>query len=132
MNRLLCQALGNEVHLGRLLISLVNVARFSLKRTDIDSIAALIARDKELTIVGEAMEKLSDIFEVAKRSSDFGNGRFVRNIIEQAKMAQAGRLVAMDYDLVTDKDIVTLCAEDVEMPLACSVRAMSRGDIGFR
>jgi len=94
-------------------------------------IATLIAREKGLSIAEDAMEKLSGIFEVAKRNSDFGNGRFVRNIIEQAKMAQASRLVAMDYDVVTDKDITTIREEDVEMLPACAKQVEAGRHIGF-
>ena len=31
-------------------------------------------------------------------------------------MAQANRLVNMDYDKISDNDIFTLCAEDIELP----------------
>lgn len=79
-------------------------------------IAAHIASDKGLTLTGEAMDKLSSIFEVAKNQEDFGNGRYVRNLIEQARMAQASRLVAMDYDAVTRDDIATLLPEDIVPP----------------
>jgi len=79
-------------------------------------IAAHIANDKGLTLTGEAMDKLSSIFEVAKNQEDFGNGRYARNLIEQARMAQASRLVAMDYDAVTRDDIATLLPEDIVPP----------------
>lgn len=79
-------------------------------------IAAHIAEGKGLKLTDEAMEKLSTIFDVARNQPDFGNGRYARNIIEQARMAQASRLVAMDYDSVTRKDIATLCPEDITAP----------------
>jgi hypothetical protein len=41
----------------------------------------------------------------------------VRNVIEKAKMAQASRLVAMDYSSVTSEDIKTIVASDIEMPI---------------
>ncbi|MFQ9408724.1 MAG: hypothetical protein ACLR10_06990 [Oscillospiraceae bacterium] len=34
---------------------------------------------------------------------DFGNGRYVRNILEKAKMAQATRLLTQDYESLTQK-----------------------------
>jgi hypothetical protein len=40
----------------------------------------------------------------------------VRNILEKAKMAQASRLVAMNYDLITMEDVKTIVASDIEMP----------------
>lgn len=47
---------------------------------------------------------------------DFGNGRYVRNIIEKARMAQAERLVENYSEQLTDKEICTLTAEDIEIP----------------
>lgn len=72
--------------------------------------------------------KLASIFETARRQTDFGNGRYVRNILEKAKMAQATRLLAEDYEGLTKKDITTLCAEDIEMP---EIAAPARPRIGF-
>ena len=81
-------------------------------------IAELIAKKSNMRFTDEAKIKLKDLFVESKKSADFGNGRFVRNVFEKAKMVQANRLVSMDYDKITDKDIVTLCAEDIEEPIA--------------
>ena len=56
------------------------------------------------------------MFEAASKNADFGNGRFARNILEKAKMAQANRLMKMDFDMITDKDLTTIIADDIEMP----------------
>ncbi len=79
-------------------------------------IARLIAKKKGLTLTDEASEKLSGIFDTARKDSDFGNGRYVRNAIEKARMAQATRLLSMDYDLVGKKEISTILAGDIEIP----------------
>lgn len=79
-------------------------------------IAALVAKEKALTLSDEAAEKLLSLFESARKQADFGNGRYVRNVIEKAKMALAGRLVHMDLNTVSDRDIATICAEDIEQP----------------
>ena len=40
-------------------------------------------------------------------------------ILSKAKMAQATRLLSMDFDSITKKDVATVCAEDIEeMPLS--------------
>ena len=88
---------------------------------DLCGIAKLIAKNKGLELTNEAVEKLKDIFSLAIKQSDFGNGRFVRNVIEKAKISQLNRLLEMDYDKVTDKDIKTICAEDIEISLASKV-----------
>ena len=92
------------------------------------SIAALTARKKGLHLDDRAQEKLASVFETARRQADFGNGRYVRNIIEKAKMAQATRLLAKDYESLTQEDITTLSAEDIEMP---EIAAPARPRIGF-
>ena len=49
-------------------------------------------------------------------------------MIEKAKIAQATRLIAADYESVTQKDIITLCAEDIETP---KFSAQVKPKIGF-
>ena len=65
---------------------------------------------------------------MAKNISDFGNGRYARNVIEQAKISQATRLLSKNFDLMTSEDITTLHAEDIEMP---AVPKTSKRQIGF-
>ncbi len=79
-------------------------------------ITDLIAKKKGLILADDAKEKLRGIYDIAVRDDDFGNGRYVRNIIEKAKMAQASRLVTMDYDSITMEDVKTIVASDIEMP----------------
>lgn len=92
------------------------------------SIAALAARKKGLHLGDRAQEKLASVFETARKQMDFGNGRYVRNILEKAKMAQATRLLTQDYESLTQKEITTLCAEDIEMP---EIATPARPRIGF-
>lgn len=92
------------------------------------SIAALAARKKGLHLDDRAQEKLASVFETARKQMDFGNGRYVRNILEKAKMAQATRLLTQDYESLTQKEIMTLCAEDIEMP---EIATPARPRIGF-
>ena len=77
-------------------------------------IAELIANEKGLHIESAAKEKLAKIFETAAKFSDFGNGRYARNMIEKAKMAQADRLIRMEFEKITEKDVFTLVADDFE------------------
>ena len=79
-------------------------------------IAELIANEKGYCIEQNAKEKLSGIFDAASKSSDFGNGRYARKIIEKAKMAQADRLINMEFEKITEEDVFTLKTEDFELP----------------
>ena len=81
------------------------------------SIADLIAKKKGLILADDTHEKLQKIFSAALKESDFGNGRYVRNVIEKAKMAQATRLVEMDYSTITCEELRTIVAADIEMPV---------------
>lgn len=76
-------------------------------------IAALIGKGKGVSFDNEAMEKLKNIFESASKESDFGNGRYVRNILEQAKMNQASRLLELDFEKITSDEISTIKAVDI-------------------
>lgn len=95
---------------------------------DLCGIARLMADKKSLKLTDDAFEKLNGIFENARTQSDFGNGRYVRNVLEKAKLAQATRLVHTDYDKITDEDILTIRAEDIEVP---SIGGNTRKSIGF-
>ena len=62
--------------------------------------------------------KVMPILSKARSDPDFGNGRYVRNLIERARMKQAGRLLEMDIDSVTTEQATRLIADDFEVPAA--------------
>ena len=80
------------------------------------AIADHIAHQQKLTLSTEALRKLQGVFTEAVKQSDFGNGRYARNLIEKAKMAQANRLMSADLTTITDDQLHTLCAEDIDEP----------------
>lgn len=79
-------------------------------------IAALIGKNKGISLEDTALQKLGTIFETARKQSDFGNGRYVRNVLEQAKMNQASRLLEYDFDDITTEEITTIKAVDIVIP----------------
>ena len=92
-------------------------------------IAALIARKSGFKLAEGVREKLAEVFDIAKTSADFGNGRYARNVIEKARMAQASRLVRMDLENIVKDELITIRAEDIEIP---AVKANKRTvHIGF-
>lgn len=91
-------------------------------------IAELIAEKSELTLADGTKEKLLPILKSATTQEDFGNGRFVRNLMEQAKMKQANRLLKMNIDSVTKDDITTILPEDFEIPI---IKENKKQCIGF-
>lgn len=76
-----------------------------------------------------ARQKLYAILEEARTSSDFGNGRYVRNLVEQSQMEHASRLIQMNYEDVTTEMMTTLCAEDIPVPERKEILCKRR--IGF-
>lgn len=93
-------------------------------------ITRFLAKQKKLELTDEAMEKLAKIYEAARSEKDFGNGRFVRNMLEKAQMAQARRLLTMDPEAVTEKDVRTVEAADIEEPVM-NLQREERRKIGF-
>lgn len=91
------------------------------------SIAENISKKKGLYLADSAMEQLRKNFEVVRDSSDFGNGRYVRNIIEKAVLTQASRLLKMDYDKITSDDARTICGEDIEPPKVVKTEKIKMG-----
>ena len=92
-------------------------------------IGELLARRSGRKLDADVREKLLPELALACQQEDFGNGRFMRNVVEQAKMAQASRLVLMDVAQVGREDIALLKAEDFQMELA--PRQRTRKMIGF-
>ena len=92
-------------------------------------IARVMAEKDGLVLTDGATSKLYEAFNIAKDEPDFGNGRYVRNVIEKARMAQARRLLKMDFDLVKRKDVATICADDIDIPIKTQMR--NKGKIGF-
>lgn len=80
-------------------------------------IAGLIGKDKGVILTNEALGKLNTIFEDARQHSGFGNGRYVRNIIELSKMNQASRIAQMNDTDLTLKELQTLDISDIEAPI---------------
>lgn len=92
----------------------VNFPDYSLD--ELVGIMRLMVKNQKLTLEPESEPVIRDILAEACTSEDYGNGRFVRNMLEKARMKQATRLVGMDPDSVTADDIRTLTATDFEMP----------------
>ena len=92
-------------------------------------IAKHIGKSKGITITDKAITKLSALFETARQNDDFGNGRYVRNVIELSKMNQASRLIKMGPDKITEKELTVICEADIETPAVKTEPAKRK--IGF-
>lgn len=95
------------------------------------SIANLMAENNGLTISKGAKDKLKDLFKAVTQEENFGNGRYVRNIIEQARMTQAERLIKMDFESVTQNDLTTLIDQDIDIAHPSTPDNKKLNKIGF-
>ena len=82
-------------------------------------IARMIAASRGLSLSDDAICKLDNIFSDARKNSDFGNGRYARNLIEKAQMAQTNRLLKGDINSINDEILSTITADDIETPKNC-------------
>ena len=76
-------------------------------------ILQVMAKERELELDPATLEKCRDIFADAAKQEDFGNGRYVRNLLEAAVIRQADRLVAeQERHPITKQMAQSLSAED--------------------
>lgn len=76
-------------------------------------IAKHIASQNGLSFTDEANDKLEHIFGLARQNTDFGNGRFARNIVETAQMTQINRIICSGSDHIENRNISLITAEDI-------------------
>ena len=95
-------------------------------------ILELMAKDKGLAIGAAAKKKCLDIFSNACTQADFGNGRFVRNLLEQATMRQSSRIMK-DYkgEKIGKKELSILTARDFAVNIAELYQKKEEKHIGF-
>lgn len=86
----------------------------------------LMANENEMLLAEGVEDKISKLFEEARKNSDFGNGRYARNVFEQARMKQASRLVSMSEEELTEQAIRTLTVEDFSTAPVATTKQESR------
>ena len=79
------------------------------------SILRLFASNDNLMLSTDAEALAYKIFEISSKDKNAGNGRFVRNIFEKAKMRHASRIIRHN-DNMSFEDIRMLTADDFEIP----------------
>jgi SpoVK/Ycf46/Vps4 family AAA+-type ATPase len=71
-----------------------------------------IAGNNGYKMADDTYEKLIPIFEASVGTTNHGNGRYARNLVEKAQLAQALRLSKCDLSALTGDELLTLKAED--------------------
>ena len=94
-------------------------------------ITRLMLEKKKISITDAAMNKLKAYYEVARESNDYGNGRFVRKLLEEAEMNLAQRLYELDKTEITTELLTTI--EECDIPENSeSKKNTKKNPIGFR
>ncbi|MBQ8540863.1 MAG: AAA family ATPase [Clostridia bacterium] len=94
-------------------------------------IARLFAKRGENVFSEGCEEKLLEMFEIATKEKDFGNGRFVRNVMEHAEMARASRLAKMELSKIGERDLDTFLPEDFKAQYTKKTESKTKQQIGF-
>lgn len=80
------------------------------------AIFELQARQKGMLYTDAVLDVVRGVIPPAPRAHNFGNGRFIRNVLEEAISNQATRLSTRDPDSLTERDLRELLPEDVKPP----------------
>ena len=92
-------------------------------------IALLMAKKRDVILTENAVKKMKRIFESAVGKVDFGNGRYVRNVVDLARINQATRLSKLNIKKITEQTFKTIDEEDIELP--CVAEAANNKIMGF-
>lgn len=77
----------------------------------------LMMKEREYTMTKAAERTVLGIFKKAQYVENFGNGRFARNVLEQASMRQSARLMKSGFSDVNDKaTLFRLEKDDFNLP----------------
>lgn len=83
---------------------------------ELTDIFKLMARRRGFEITEEVAEHCKKLFKRVAKKKNFGNGRFVRTLLEQAWLKQAQRLVKKTEDeSVTKEDLTSFLVEDFDV-----------------
>lgn len=94
---------------------------------ELGEILDLMCEERGYQLTDASREKCASIFEAAVKTPNFGNGRFVRNLLEQATLRQAKRLMETDANIEKEQGLLLL-PEDFE---TLAIPSPTENRIGF-
>ena len=95
-------------------------------------IAVAMLKEQNLKLDESAIPRVKSIIASGCRQGNFGNGRYVRNILDKAKMKQASRLVAKNSLFITNDNINILTSDDFDFLTPEYMKVTNkRNSIGF-
>ena len=75
-------------------------------------IVELSTKANKRLLTDSSTHQVQQILREAMTQPNFGNMRFARSLVEKAMLRQAGRVMALPAEKVTDEDIHYLTADD--------------------
>lgn len=93
------------------------------------AITRRIAHENGYRLEPDVLESLRPVYESARLEKDFGNGRFVRNLVENAELVRAAAVFDRKMEGVSLDDCFTLAAGDFEAP--APAHRTKTGRLGF-
>ncbi|MBR7075940.1 MAG: AAA family ATPase, partial [Lachnospiraceae bacterium] len=106
----------------------INFDDYSLD--EMSEIAKLMVSKKSMTITDAALEKVRSNLTKIKKGAQRGNGRAVRQLLEEAEMNLSDRLIQLDPDTLTREMISTIDVEDI--PDEVEEKTSEKEPMGFR
>ena len=103
---------------------------------EMTDIFSIMLKEQGYTCSTDFLDKARNLFSEAVKHTEFGNGRFARNLLEQSIMKQSARLMRLNADTSTSsrtlrrKELITLLAEDLAVESVQNYRVEKPG-IGF-
>ena len=76
-------------------------------------ITRIMLSRKQMKATDAAMDKLRELYDRARKEDDYGNGRYVRKVLEEAEMNLAQRIMLLDESEITTELITTIDACDI-------------------
>ena len=99
---------------------------------DLLAILELMLKEREHSLTSDAKMQILTVFKEAVKQVEFGNGRFVRNLLEQMIMQQSFRLFSEGNVKEWDKESISLLtAADVPTNMVTITKTQDNS-IGFR
>ena len=96
-------------------------------------ITKLMVSNKQMKITDEALDKLRINYEIARVQDDYGNGRYVRKVLEEAEMNLSERL--LETTLKTGEENLTtemvITIEECDIPDMSHQNRTSKFKMGF-
>ena len=92
-------------------------------------ITRLMVSQKQMNITEAAMKKLRENYEAVHECDDYGNGRYVRKLLEEAEMNLAERILKIGDIEITNEMLTTIEEEDI--PELMPKKQTEKNRIGF-